>query len=114
MSPREAELTQQLEAALQVIASLRQENQLLREKVNLLVRRVFGSSSEKMDVAQLQLLLAGVELVAPAAEPQAEVPSAKAQNPAPRKPKTPRLPDNLPVVEEIVDPEPVKIAPEQW
>ena len=114
MSPREAELTQQLEAALQVIASLRQENQLLREKVNLLVRRVFGSSSEKMDVAQLQLLLAGVELVAPAAEPQAEVPPAKAQNPAPRKPKTPRLPDNLPVVEEIVDPEPVKAAPEQW
>jgi len=114
MSPREAELTQQLEAALQVIASLRQENQLLREKVNLLVRRVFGSSSEKMDVAQLQLLLAGVELVAPSAEPQAEVPPAKAQNPVPRKPKTPRLPDNLPVVEEIVDPEPVKAAPEQW
>jgi transposase len=114
MSPREAELTQQLEAALQVIASLRQENQLLREKVNLLVRRVFGSSSEKMDLAQLQLLLAGVELVAPAAEPQGEVPPAKAQNPAPRKPKTPRLPDNLPVVEEIVDPEPVKAAPEQW
>lgn len=114
MSPHEAEPTRQLEEALQVIALLRQENKLLREKVNLLVRRVFGSSSEKMDLAQLQLLLAGAELVEGAAEPQAEVPQAKAQQPAPRKPKTPRLPDHLPVVEEIVDPEPVKAAPEQW
>ena len=114
MTPREAQLTTLLEQCQAALAQSLRENQLLREKINLLVRRVFGSSSEKMDVAQLQLLLAGVELVAPAAEPQAEVPPAKAQNPAPRKPKTPRLPDNLPVVEEIVDPEPVKAAPEQW
>ena len=25
-----------------------------------------------------------------------------------------RLPDNLPVVEEVLEPEPVKVAPEQW
>ena len=114
MTPREAELTTLLEQCQAALAQSLRENQLLREKINLLVRRVFGSSSEKMDVAQLQLLLAGVELVAPAAESQAEIPLAKAQNPAPRKPKTPRLPDHLPVVEEIVDPEPVKAAPEQW
>jgi transposase len=114
MNRREAELTQQLEQALQVIASLQQENQLLREKVNLLVRRVFGSSSEKLDAAQLQLLLAGAELVEPAAAPPAEIPQPKTQSPTPRKAKTPRLPDNLPVVEQIVDPEPVKAAPEQW
>lgn len=114
MSPREAELTQQLEQALQLIAALRRENQLLREKVHLLVRRVFGASSEKMDAAQLQLLLSGAELVEPAAEQRAETPPPKQQAPAPRKAKTPRLPETLPVVEEVIDPEPVKAAPEQF
>jgi hypothetical protein len=38
------------------------------------LRRVFGASSETMDPAQLQLLLAGAELVGPAAEPPAEAP----------------------------------------
>lgn len=114
MTPREAELTRQLEQALQAIAALQRENQLLREKVNLLVRRVFGSSSEKMDPAQLQLLLSGAELAEVVTEAQAEVPPPKAQAQAPRKAKLPRLPQNLPVVEEVLDPEPVKAAPEKF
>ena len=91
-----------------------QENKLLREKINLLVRRVFGSSSEKLDAAQLQLLLSGAEMAQPAPAPSVPVSRPKAQAPAARKPKTPRLPENLPVVEEVIDPEPVKAAPEQW
>jgi transposase len=114
MSPREAELTQQLEQALQLNTALQRENRLLREKVNLLLRRVFGASSEKMDLAQLQLLLSGTELVEPAAEPKTAAPKPKATVPAPRKAKVPRLPDNLPVVEEVIDPEPVKAAPEEF
>jgi transposase len=114
MTQREAELTQQLEQALQLNAALQRENQLLREKVNLLLRRVFGSSSEKLDAAQLQLLLSGAELAKPAPESSVETPKPKPQAPTPRPPKTPRLPDNLPVVEEVIDPEPVKAAPEQW
>jgi len=114
MSPREAELTQQLEQALQAHAALQRENGLLREKVNLLLRRLFGASSEKMDLAQLQLLLSGTELVEPAAQPKTEAPQPKAPVPARRQAKLPRLPDNLPVVEEVIDPEPVKAAPEQF
>lgn len=121
MSPREAELTRQLEQVLQLNASLlrdnetlRKENQLLRQKVNLLVRRVFGASSEKMDEAQLQLLLSGAEVEKPAAEQQTEAPKAKAPVEPVRKPKTLRLPETLPVVEEIIDPEPVKAAPEAF
>lgn len=114
MSPREAELTQQLEQALKALGALQRENRLLREKVNLLLRRVFGASSEKMDLAQLQLLLSGTELVEPAAEQKAEAPKLKAPVQAPRKAKLPRLPDNLPLVEEIIDPEAVKAAPEQF
>lgn len=114
MSPREAELTQRLEQALQLNAALQRENQLLREKVNLLLRRVFGASSEKMDLAQLQLLLSGAEPVAPAAEPKLQAPQPKAPAPASRQARQPRLPENLPVVEEVLDPEPVKAAPEQF
>lgn len=114
MTPREAEPNSQLEQALQLIAALQQENKLLREKINLLLRRVFGSSSEKLDAAQLQLLLSGVELLEAVAEQKSEAPKPKPQAPAPRKPKTPRLPETLPVVEEIVDPEPVKAAPDQF
>jgi transposase len=114
MTAREAELTKRLAESQQALAVALRENQLLREKVNLLLRRVFGASSEQLDPAQLQLLLSGVELVAPAAEPQAQAPMAKAQVQASRKAKVPRLPQNLPVVEEVIDPEPVKAAPEQF
>ena len=57
MTAREAELTQKLAESQQALAAALRENQLLRQKVDLLVRRVFGSSSEKLDAAQLQLLL---------------------------------------------------------
>ncbi len=56
MTAREAELTQQLVESQQALAAALRENQLLRQKVDLLVRRVFGSSSEKLDPNQLQLL----------------------------------------------------------
>ena len=114
MTTREAELTQQLAQSQQALAAALRENQLLREKVNLLLRRVFGASSEKMDAAQLELLLSGGGLVAPPTEQKAEAPKPKAQVQAPRKAKLPRLPQNLPVVEEVIDPEPVKAAPEQF
>lgn len=114
MTPREAELTRQLEQALQVIAALQRENQLLREKVNLLVKRVFGASTEKMDEAQLQLLLSGTQEVEPSVEQKVSAPALAPQPSAARKLKTPRLPETLPVVEEIIDPEPVKAAPEQF
>jgi len=112
MTPREAQLTQQLEQALGVIASLQRENQLLHQKVDLLVRRVFGSSSEKLDVAQLQLLQLPEAATTPEPAPVAD--AVAVRTPRARQPKPPRLPDNLPVVEEVIDPEPVKAQPENW
>jgi len=41
------------------VAALRVENKLLREKVDLLIRRIFGRSSEHLDDQQLMLLLQG-------------------------------------------------------
>jgi transposase len=114
MTPREAELTEQLAQCQAALAAALHENKLLREKVHLLLRRVFGASSEKLDAAQLQFLLSGAEPVEPAPASGAPAPRPKPAAPAPRQPKTPRLPDTLPVVEEVLDPEPVKAAPEQW
>src|SRR5579859_3032393 len=85
MTAREAELTQQLAQSQQALAAALRENQLLRQKVDLLVRRVFGSSSEKLDAAQLQLLLLAE---APAsAEPPPVVPARRHARHAPDNPR---------------------------
>jgi len=55
MTPLEARLTEEN-------AALRLENRLLREKVDLLIRRIFGKSSEHLDEQQLMLLLIGEEV----------------------------------------------------
>jgi Transposase C of IS166 homeodomain len=39
-----------------------QEIKLLKEKIDLLIRRLFGSKSEKLDAAQLELLLKDLDL----------------------------------------------------
>ena len=57
MTPREQTLSRQLESCQQELAAARRENELLRQKIDLLVRRVFGTSSERLDRGQLELLL---------------------------------------------------------
>ena len=111
MSPREAELTRQLEAALALVAALRQENQLLRGKVDQLVRRVFGPSSEQLPANQLELALAlkEVEVVQPATPA-----SPRPERVPPRPARKTRVPADLPVVEEVLEPAPVTAAPAQW
>jgi transposase len=111
MTPREKELTRQLEQCLQALEESRRENALLRQKIDLLVKRVFGSSSEQLDRNQLELLAqpetaATVQAIVAAPE--------KERAERARKERVQRLPDNLPVVEEVIDPEPVKAQPEQF
>lgn len=103
------ELVVTLQAALELT---RQENSLLRQKIDALVRRVFGSSSEQVDRSQLELLLQLAAVALPA-EPVA-VATQKEVKVQPRKPRAPRLPEHLPVVEEVIEPEPVKQQPDQW
>ena len=91
----------------------RQENSLLRQKIDALVRRVFGSSSEQVDRQQLELLLQQATSAAPA-EPTVVTPPKSEGKVQPRKVRAPRLPEHLPVVEEVIEPEPVKQQPEQW
>ena len=111
-----AELSELRELVITLKAALElslQENSLLRQKIDALVRRVFGSSSEQLDRAQLELLLQLSASSAPA-EPTALTPPKNEVKVQPRKSRAPRLPDHLPVVEEVIEPELVKTAPEQW
>jgi transposase len=98
----------------ELVGSLRQENTLLRQKIDLLIKRVFGSSSEKLDRSQLELLLQLFQTPTPEIN-QAVAAPLPARTPAPaRKERAPRLPENLPVIEEVIDPEPVKAQPQNF
>src|SRR5208282_4839572 len=98
MTRREKELSGQLEQCQQALLESRRENALLRQKIDLLVKRVFGSSSEQLNPAQLELLM-GVPESSPvtAAVVAPEQPRAK----SPSQERVARLPENLPVVEEV-------------
>ena len=115
-APIHAELSalRELVGTLQQALELsRQENILLRQKIDALVRRVFGSSSEKLDRAQLELLLQ-LPILLETSTAVVAVEAPKVAVSRARKDRTPRVPDNLPVVEEVIEPEPVKASPEQW
>lgn len=116
MTPREAELTAALAASQQHNVELKQEIEFLKQKIDALVRRIFGAKSEKMNPAQLELFMAGIASTEPPSAPAGEtagmaagdrLASLPADPPAtagPRKARRPRLPEHLPIVEEIIDP----------
>jgi transposase len=94
-------------------ARLRQENDLLRERINLILKKLFGSSSEKLDPAQLELLLdPDAAKKAPAADGQEDVPAAEPEAPKVASKRSPRDLSNLEVREEVIVPEPVKANPD--
>jgi transposase len=113
MTRREKELADQLVQCQRELTAARQENLRLRQKIDLLVRRVFGASSERLDPAQLELLLQLPKSSAPETPGPAPEKLSPPVSRAPRD-RAPRLPDNLPVVEEVIEPEPVRAEPEQW
>jgi transposase len=108
-------LLQEQNASLkEALAQARLENTLLRQKLDALARRLFGSKSEQLDAAQLQLLLAGLtQQVIEPAPPKSPLPVA-----APRRERkvSQRLitPENLEVVREVIEPDEVKARPEHW
>ena len=100
MTALEEQLTRQLQECRAALAASQRENALLRQKVELLIKRIFGSSSEQLDRGQLELLLN------PSSTPELPFTPPRPVRPSssPRA-RGPRLPENLPVVEE---------APQAW
>jgi len=110
---RIAQLQKELAEKDRIIAELQAVIELQNQKIDLLVRKVFGHSSEKLDPQQLELLnlpssldSLGKEEAAPDLETVSES--------RPRKEKVQRLPENLPVVEEVIEPKEVQQDPQPW
>lgn len=125
MTPLEARLTQEVESLRTQLEAVTLENKLLREKVDLLARRIFGRSSEQLDDNQLMLLLQGGDDGAKKGPASSASPGAleaelgkgdkELRAKGARGERRPRLPEHLPVGEEIiVDPEEVKARPDGW
>ena len=97
-----------------------QEIKLLKEKIDLLIRRLFGSKSEKLDAAQLELLLKDVDLgKADASAEKAEAPSiVEILKPVANRPdksrRRERWPQELAVEQEVIEPEEVRDNPEAF
>jgi transposase len=119
-TPREKELLGQLEHVREELVRALQENKLLRQKLDALARRLFGKSSEELDAAQLLFLFQAGEAdelpisSASAEAGTAKVKSSKISTKRPSRRCGPRIPEHLPVIEEVLDPEPVKACPQAW
>jgi transposase len=89
---------------------------LLEQKVDALVRRLFGTKSEALDPAQLELLLNPDTVKKPEATGADDAPVAEcsAKPRQARAERKPRVPDDLPVEEQVVDPLAVQADPEAW
>lgn len=82
------------------IDRLKKENELLRQKLDLVLRKLFGKSAETLDAAQLELLLGEPPGKATASATGDAPAEAVSSAPKPeRKPRRERIPDHLPVVE---------------
>jgi transposase len=95
---------------------LKTEIRLLQEKLQCLIKKVFGRSSERLSPDQMELafealqdLQAELEL----AEDQAEEDKPESKR-GKRKPLNERIPDDIPVETVVIEPEEVKENPEQW
>ncbi len=67
-------------------AQMQVENKLLREKIDALLRKLFGASSEKIDPGQLLLLLQGLD--APGKEPEPVEAEAPRRSMVPSPPRS--------------------------
>ena len=89
-------------------------NDQLRQRIDELSRRIFGRSSEKLNKCQLDYLLDHFK--EPDEKPTPEEPDPTTP-PGPKKRRAKaqiKVPDDLEVVEEVLIPDEVKLAPELW
>jgi transposase len=94
---------------------LKAEVEILKQTIDALCRRVFGKSSEQLDSSQLELFEPPKK--APAADPADHGPAAEDSQVRQRRrkrPRPPRIPEHLPVVEQVLDPPEVLANPDQW
>ena len=99
----------------ETVARLEQENELLRQKIDRLVRKIFGKSSEQLDPHQLLLFEDNKAKQPGGDDPDTE--KSSTQHRKPRRKRTSRettLPENLPTEETTLIPDEVKENPEHY
>jgi hypothetical protein len=97
------------------VQSLTVENQLLRQKLDALIRRYFGSpKNETLDPNQLLLLLAGLTQTPAPVPPTPAKPAPAANATANRQPARSGIPENLPIEKVVLLPDEVKANPDQF
>ena len=99
-----------IEKALEL---LRKENALLRQKLEDLIKKVWGSSSEKVDIGQL-LLFEDTEAKKSEGDEQLQEEESSPKPPKKRKKRTSReatLPKDILVQEIVIIPDEVKASP---
>lgn len=105
------------------LLDLNKEIKLLRQKIDMLARRIFGKSSEKLDARQLELLLSlHEEELGPGKSEASSIISLigeEAETIGRRRKRRPfdrkvRWPEDLPVVEQVIEPSEVQIEPQAW
>ncbi len=100
--------------------SLKVEILLLREKVQYLLKKLFGRSSEKLNPDQMQLALEELSKLQEVLEQQEADVKEEEQQDKPssrrgkRKPLDAKIPENLPVETVVIEPDEVKKNPELW
>jgi len=106
------ELLAQSQAQVQALVA---ENQLLRQKLEALIRRYFGhTKNEGLDPAQLEMLLLGLTPKVATPEPAAKTTTAAPRTNSPRPAPRSGIPEDLPTVREVLLPEEVKANPEAF
>ncbi len=122
-TPLEARLTEENAALREQNKAQQIEIKLLNEKIDLLIRRIFGRSSEQLDDRQLMLLLQGDDGAkkeeASGASPgvlEAEIEKRgkNSKQGKARREHGARVPEHLPAVDEVIEPGEVTAAPEAW
>ncbi len=107
---REAELLSLIQTQKELIESLQKENELLRQKVDVLIRQAFGSKSEKLNLLQDEMplgitpeVMVSISIIP---DPKKKVPSSKIRRQ--------RVPEDLPIEVEILEPESVLSNPQNY
>ncbi|MFC4992517.1 IS66 family transposase [Rubritalea tangerina] len=109
-----AEVNKELKKLRELNLQLSRENELLRQKLDVLARKIFGKSSEQLDRNQLQLLLEGANPVGKCESDDLETSDESSPSTRPRKRRKSRkesLPENLPTEEIILIPDEVQKDP---
>lgn len=87
---------------------------LLEQKIDALIRKIYGVKTEKLDPNQLELLMKEDSLGKTEAPFPKEEQGAIQNKSKYKKSQKPRIPENLPVEETIIDPPQVKVNPQAY